>query len=36
MHLKETVYDFVDWFHVTRDSDQWRALAHKVIKLPIP
>jgi hypothetical protein len=30
MDLKETAWEDVDWFHVTRDWDQWQARVNMV------
>jgi hypothetical protein len=36
MNLKETVWEVVEWFHTTHNSDQWRVLVNKKIKLQVP
>ena len=33
MNLTEIVCDSVDWIHLIQDTDEWRTLAKKVMKL---
>jgi hypothetical protein len=36
MRLQETDCEGVDWFHVVRDSDQWRKLVSKIMNFQFP
>jgi len=36
MDLREIGYKSVDWIHLARVRDQWRALADTVMNLPVP
>jgi hypothetical protein len=34
--LKEIGWEGVEWMHLARDRDQWRALVNTVMKLRVP
>jgi hypothetical protein len=36
MDLREIVWEYVDWMHLTQDRDQWRALVNTVNNLRVP
>jgi hypothetical protein len=36
MDLRETGWEGVDWIHLVRDRDQWRALVNTVMNLRSP
>jgi hypothetical protein len=36
MHLREIVWDGVDWMDITQDRDQWRALVNTVLNFRVP
>jgi hypothetical protein len=36
MDLRETVWEGIDWIHVIRDRDQWRALMNMVMTFRVP
>jgi len=36
MDLRETVWEDVDWIHLTQDRDQWRAVLNTVMNLCVP
>jgi hypothetical protein len=36
MDLKEIWFGDVDWFHLVRDRDRWRALVNTVMSLRVP
>jgi hypothetical protein len=36
MDLREIGWRDVDWLHVTRDRDQWRAFGKTAMNLPVP
>jgi hypothetical protein len=36
MGLKETGFEFVNWFYLAHDRDQWRDLVNTVTKLRFP
>jgi len=36
MDLREIGWEGVDWIHLARDRDQWRALVNRVVKLRVP
>jgi hypothetical protein len=36
MELKEIVYEDMDWIHVARDREQWRALVNTVMNVLVP
>jgi hypothetical protein len=33
MDLRETVWEVVDWIHLAKDKEQWRALVNTVMNL---
>jgi hypothetical protein len=36
MKLREIGWDGMDWFYLTQDRNQWRALVNKVMNLRVP
>jgi hypothetical protein len=36
MYLRKIEWGGVDWIHLTRDTDQWRALVNTVMNLWVP
>jgi hypothetical protein len=36
MDLREIVFGDVDWIHVAKDGDRWRALVNMIINLRVP
>jgi len=36
MNLREIGWEGVDWIHLARDRDQWRAVANNVMNLRVP
>jgi len=36
MHLREVVWDDVDWMDMAQDRDQWQALVNMVMNLLVP
>jgi hypothetical protein len=36
MDLKEIGFGDVDWIHLSRDKDRWRALVNTVMNLRVP
>jgi hypothetical protein len=36
MDLREIEWDGMDWVHVAKDEDHWRALVNTVMKLRVP
>jgi hypothetical protein len=36
MDLREIVFGDVDWIHLDRDRDRWRALVNTVMNLRVP
>jgi hypothetical protein len=36
MDLREIGFEDVDWIHLTRDRDRWRAVVNTVMNLRVP
>jgi hypothetical protein len=36
MDLREILREDVDWIHLARDRDQWRAVVNTVVNLRVP
>jgi hypothetical protein len=36
MDVKETGWEGVDWIHLAKDRDQWRAVVNTVMNLRVP
>jgi len=36
MGVRETVCESVDWIHLVRQRDQWRALVNAIVNLRVP
>jgi hypothetical protein len=35
MNLRERDWSGVDWIHLARDTDKWRALVNTIMNLPV-